>query len=167
MAGWFKTLLSPITDVVKKPIEQWGERKKIKVEAESEVIKLNAQTKVAKAATQLRMAEKGQIIDSDYDKRAQEGMKHTLMDEILTFILIFPIILLFLSAVFPTVINQVAVIAAVSALSKFPIWYMALICGVYASYLGLRWVVKPLLGAILGFFGKSKTLKITDSGKDM
>lgn len=143
MAWW--NILAPITNLISKPLEQWGERKRIKVEAKMEVEKLHATAIVEKAKADVELIKQGKETEADWDARAQEQMKFSKKDEILMFILFFPVVLLFLSAFFVNTAFQERVIKSVKALDQFPLWYVVLLCGIVAAVFGLRWLVAPLV----------------------
>lgn len=146
--AWYDIILSPISaiaEVIKEPIKQWGERKAIKVQAEMDVKRIEAESLVAKAKTQLALAENGQKIEADWDSHAQEQMRFSWKDEFLTAVLIFPIVLMFISALIGSDELLDRTIKAVKALDQFPYWYIILIFGIIASTFGLRWLIAPLV----------------------
>ena len=137
--------IKAVGGIVLEPIKGWQARKTIKVTAQTEVEKLNAQASVENAKAKVEMAKNGQIIEADWDTRAQEQMKFSKKDEILMFIIFFPVVLLFLSAFFPNPAFQERVIRSVNALEEFPLWYVVLLLGIVAAVFGLRWLIAPLV----------------------
>ncbi|MCP3942941.1 MAG: hypothetical protein GY710_15845 [Desulfobacteraceae bacterium] len=149
---WVTTISKAIDEVfglVKEPIVEWQKRKTIKVQADTEVAKLYAVATVEKAKAIVAMAKNGQVIDADWDTRAQEQAKFSWKDEALLLLLFSPVGVLFLSAFFP-VKYQAQIIAAVKALEEFPTWYVVMLLGIVASVFGLRWLIGPLVQKILG-----------------
>jgi cation transport ATPase len=137
-------LFSGITDIVKEPIKGWQERKTLKAKTDSEVARIEANARVADAQTRLEMAKRGQQITADWDARAQEQAKYSWKDEALMLILFFPVMMLFLSAFLPEGFQD-RIIASVTALEKFPQWYVVMLLGIVASVFGLRWLIMPLV----------------------
>lgn len=142
--AWWSAILGPIGELIGTPIKQWGERKKIKVEAKMEVEKLRAAASVESAKAVVELARSGQKIEADWDGRAQEQMKFSWKDEALMIILFFPVVLLFLSVFFEEAFQQ-KVIKSVNALEQFPEWYIILLCGIVAAIFGLRWLIAPII----------------------
>ncbi|MCP4341272.1 MAG: hypothetical protein GY799_20905 [Desulfobulbaceae bacterium] len=163
---WWNAILAPVTNLISKPLEQYGERKAIKLRSETKVHELEAEAQVKTAEVTLEMAKTGQIIQSDWDARAQDNMKRTWMDEIIAVTFLFPIWVIWGGVLWefvtvPGTVISVAMIGAVSALAALPLWYVCLVCGVAAAYLGLRWLVQPLVQGLTGNFGKTNpTMKL-------
>ncbi|MCP3944522.1 MAG: hypothetical protein GY710_24010 [Desulfobacteraceae bacterium] len=144
---WVKAISKTIDGVfslVKEPIKGWQERKTIKVQADTEVAKLHAKASVAKANAIVTMAQNGQVIEADWDSKAQEQAKFSWKDEALMLLLFSPVFFLFLSAFLPAE-YQTKIIGAVNALNEFPTWYVVMLLGIVASVFGLRWLIGPLV----------------------
>lgn len=147
MPAWMTAIsgaVSGAVEIIKEPVKQWQERKTIKAQAAIEVEKLYAQAAVEKARAVVEMAKSGQMIESDWDARAQEQSKFSWKDEVLMLVLFSPVVALFLSAFFPGDL-QGQIIDAVAALEEFPMWYVVMLLGIVASTFGLRWLVAPLV----------------------
>ncbi len=145
--AWYTALtgfFNGAVDIIKEPVKGWQERKTLKIKTENKVAELNAEAKVAKANAMVEMAKKGQAIEADWDARAQEQAKFSWKDEALMLLLFFPVAVLFISAFLPAE-YQTQIIGAVSALNKFPEWYVVMLMGIVASVFGLRWLIAPLV----------------------
>ncbi|MDD9304372.1 MAG: hypothetical protein HUK40_19320 [Desulfobacter sp.] len=145
--AWYSALtglFSGAVDLVKEPIKGWQERKTIKAKAAIDIAKLNAKAGVTKAEAMVEMAKNGQAIEADWDARAQEQAKFSWKDEVLMLLLFFPVGVLFASAFLPAKFQD-QIIEAVTALEKFPTWYVVMLLGIVASVFGLRWLIGPLV----------------------
>ncbi len=136
-----KETVGGVFDLAKAPIEGWQERKTLKVQTDNEIRKIDANTRNKRADAQIEMAKNGQVIEADYDARAQDNMKHTWKDEYLVVLLFLPVLMLFISPLlmdwFPNFQNLV--IGSVKALDEFPSWYTFLLTGIVIATFGLRW----------------------------
>lgn len=145
--AWYKALsnaASGVVEIIKAPVKGWQERKTIRAKADMDVAVKEAEAKVAQAQTKIEMAKKGQVIEADWDSRAQEQAKFSWKDEALMLLLFFPVGVLFASAFLPSR-YQTQIITAVKALNQFPTWYVVMLLGIVASVFGLRWLIGPLV----------------------
>ncbi len=145
--GWvtaIKESVQGVFSLAKAPIEGWQKRKTIKAQAETDIAKLHAEAEVTQAQAMVEMAKKGQLIEADWDTRAQEQAKFSWKDEALLLLLFFPVGVLFISAFLPEK-YQYQIIEAVKALEQFPTWYVVMRLGIVASVFGLRWLIGPLV----------------------
>jgi len=142
-------IFSGLTDIVKEPLVEWQKRKTVRVTAEMEVEKILAEAEIEKARTKLELAKSGQIIEADWDARAQEAMKFSLKDEALLLIIYSPVVMLFIS-IFVSDEFQQRVIQSVQALNDFPNWYKITLMGIIASVFGLRWLIAPVVQRFKG-----------------
>jgi len=143
MAWW--NFLAPVVDLVKEPIKGWQERKTIKVAGALEVAKLKVQSNIAVANAKVEMAKTGQTIQADWDTVAQADMKKSWKDEVLMFIIFFPVITMFLAAVIGNDAMIDRMIKTVNALGEFPMWYQVTMLGIIAAVFGLRWLIEPVV----------------------
>lgn len=136
--GWFSEFLSPITDLVKVPLEGYEARKTLKVEQEGKELDRQHEITIKKLDISEKLAEKGIQIEADWDTNAQNDAKTSWKDEYLMMIFSFPLILAFVPY------TQDAVLKGFDVLSKTPDWYMILVLGIVASVFGLRWLVSSI-----------------------
>ena len=158
---WWTTLSAPFTaviDLIKEPLKGWQERKKIKITADMEVAKLEAEAKVKTAEAKVELAKTGQMIESDWDRRAQEQMTRSWKDEVLMILLFSPVAVLFGAALLGKKLVMDRIIEAVNALNEFPYWYVVMLLGIVASVFALRWLVAPLIAK--GLAAKQNETKI-------
>jgi hypothetical protein len=154
----FWSLFNPVEavksliELARKPIDGWQERKTLKAVTQAEVDKLEAQAIVEKAKASVELAKTGQIIESDWDKRAQEQMTRSWKDEVLMLLLFLPVAVMFMAAIFGNDALIDRMIKVVKALEEFPVWYVVILLGIVASVFALRWLVAPL---VAGRFGKA------------
>ena len=115
-------MLGSLAGLVLRPLTSWMERrgrlKEARLEAEI--------TRLAKAAE----------AEVSYDVEAQRQRRHTLLDEVLAFVLLAP----FVAGFWPDPDVQTAIAQGWQSLALAPWWYQALILGVYAATFGLRWL---------------------------
>ena len=140
--SWWNMLLEPLTNLVSKPIEQWGDRKKIKLEAKMKIKQLELAAVVRRADAQIAMAQAGQLVEADWDARAQEQMKFSWKDEVLMLIIVAP----FIGSFIPKI--QDYVFKGWTYIDKAPEWYMVCFIGIYAAVFGLRWLVAPMVNKL-------------------
>ena len=133
--SWFKEILSPITDIVKAPLEEWQKRKTLKVELDSKEKDRQHEINLKKIDVATELAKQGMQIEANWDTNAQQDMKTSWKDEYLTILFSLPLILAF----FPQ--TQETVLKGFETLDKTPEWYMFLVMGIVAGVFGLRWLV--------------------------
>ena len=133
--GWFSEILSPITDIVKAPIEEWQKRKTLEVELSAKEKDRQHELNLKKVDVATELAKQGMQIEANWDTNAQQDMKTSWKDEYLTILFSVPLILAF----FPQ--TQEAVLKGFETLNKTPEWYMMLVTGIVAGVFGLRWLV--------------------------
>lgn len=133
--SWFKEILSPITDIVKAPLEEWQKRKTLKVELDAKEKDRQHEINLKKIDVATELAKQGMQIEANWDTNAQQDMKTSWKDEYLTILFSVPLILAF----FPQ--TQEAVLKGFETLAKTPEWYMFLVMGIVAGVFGLRWLV--------------------------
>lgn len=148
--SWWNALIAPITNLVSKPLEQWGDRKKVKLEAKFKIEQLKFAAVVRRAEADIEMAKAGQKIEGDWDARAQEQMKFSWKDEVLLLIIVSPFVGSFIPGI------QGYVDKGWGYVAKAPEWYMVAFLGVYAAVFGLRWLVAPLVNKLTK--GKSNAI---------
>jgi uncharacterized membrane protein len=144
MMTWWKELVGGAFGIIKEPVVEWQKRKTVKLKARMEVEKLLAEAEIEKARAKVEMAKNNQLIEADWDARAQEQAKFSFKDEILMLVLFSPVGILFVSAFMPEGF-QIRIIEGVNALDQFPTWYVVLLIGITASVFGLRWLVTPVV----------------------
>lgn len=148
-ATWVKAGAEVVAGVIKEPLNEWQKRKTVKAQAKADLERIGAETDKAVALGKLEAAKQGQVIESDWDMRAQEQAKNSWKDEFLMILLFFPVGALFVcSMFFPERVENV--IRAVTALNKFPVWYQIILWGVIAFVFGLRWLIQPLVNKFGG-----------------
>ena len=140
--------IKPVVDLVTIPLKGINERSKLKIETKMTVAKITAETGLAVAKSQLRLAEKGQQTTANYDMEVLKQKKFTIMDELITIIIWSPVVSIILAGIYEgykagTMLTSVT--AATTSLGLLPFWLIVLVCGSAASYLGLRYLIEPLL----------------------
>jgi len=140
MAGFFDFLTGgagAIIETIAKPFTIAQEKKK-------EVALLNKEIEKIEANAKLEAARQGAITTSDWDKTALDNSSKSWKDEVLMFLMYFPVAALFFTSMFmPEKVVDVKL--AVSSLEDFPFWYQILLWGILAHVFGLRWLVEPLV----------------------
>lgn len=137
--GWFSEFISPITDIIKIPLEGYEARKTLKVELEAKELDRLHEINLKKLDTASKLAEKGLQVEADWDTSAQQDMKTSWKDEYLMILFSVPLILSFLPY------TQQAVLKGFETLEKTPDWYMMLVVGIVSAVFGLRWLVSRRL----------------------
>jgi hypothetical protein len=132
----WKIITSALTSLVAKPIEQWQERKTLKVAQKFELLKLEHETKKAKANSMLEMAKQGQAQDYDLDKLAMKNMQNSWKDELVLIVFLTPMILAFIPNASEYALQGFKII------EKMPSWYVAIIIGMVVVIYGLRGLLK-------------------------
>jgi hypothetical protein len=132
----WKIITSALTSLVGKPIEQWQERKTLKVAQKFELLKLEHETKKAKANSMLEMAKQGQAQDYDLDKLAMKNMQNSWKDELVLIVFLTPMILAFIPNASEYALQGFKII------EKMPSWYVAIIIGMVVVIYGLRGLLK-------------------------
>ncbi len=153
--AWFSALnpitaIKAIADVIKEPIKGWQDRKTAKVAAKIVIQKIQADTKKATAESKLELAKQGVQIQGDWDARAQEQMKTSWKDEALMLVLFFPVVVMFIAAVFASDAMIERMIRVVKSLEEFPSWYVIMLLGIVAAVYGLRWLIQPVVTKMQG-----------------
>lgn len=153
--AWFSALnpitaIKAIADVIKEPIKGWQDRKTAKVAAKIVIQKIQADTKKATAESKLELAKQGVQIQGDWDARAQEQMKTSWKDEALMLVLFFPVVVMFIAAVFAGDAMIERMIRVVKSLEEFPSWYVIMLLGIVAAVYGLRWLIQPVVTKMQG-----------------
>lgn len=128
-----------LTSLVAKPIEQWQERKTLKVTQEFELLKIEHETKKAKANALLKMAATGKQQDYDLDKLAMQNMNKSFKDELVLIVFLVPMILAFIPDY-----AQYA-LAGFKIIAQMPHWYVGIIIGMVVVIYGLRGLLKTYL----------------------
>ena len=135
-------IVESVTGLVSKPLEQWGDRKKVKLEGKLKIEQLKLTAIVRRSEAEIEKAKAGLIIESDWDARAQEQMKFSWKDEVLMLILVAP----FVGSFLPNIQDYVSV--GWEYIDGAPEWYMVCFIGIYAAVFGLRWLVTPLVNKL-------------------
>jgi len=128
-----------LTSLVAKPIEQWQERKTLKVTQKFELLKIEHDTKKAKANALLKMAATGKQQDYDLDKLAMQNMNKSFKDELVLIVFLVPMILAFIPDY-----AQYA-LAGFKIIAQMPHWYVGIIIGMVVVIYGLRGLLKTYL----------------------
>jgi len=146
--AWFTGVvgvISGIADVVKVPLQGWQDRKTKKVESANRIAEKDMEVRIAIADAKIERAKTGQLVEADWDSKAQDDMKRSWKDEFLMCLLFSPVIMLFGSAFLGNNTFQTRVINAVKALEQFPMWYVVMLLGIVSAVYGLRWLIGPLV----------------------
>ena len=140
---WDK-IVGGLTSIIAKPIEQWQERKTLKVQQKFELLKIEHETKKAKANALLAMASQEKQQDYDLDKLAMQNMEKTWKDELVLIVFLLPMILAFIPNCAEYALQGFKII------EQMPSWYVAIIIGMVVVIYGLRGLLKTYLqrGAI-------------------
>ena len=138
--GWLEKLnpLGFITDIVKAPLEEWQKRKTIKVENEEKRLQREHEIRLKKIDVNLELAKQGMQIEADWDRAAQEDMKHTWKDEYFAILFSIPLIASFVPQL------QEHMLRGFEILDKTPDWYKWLIIGIVVATFGLRWMFNKI-----------------------
>jgi len=139
VGGAVKTVGTVFNNIFGKPIADWSARKTIKSNALIKIAQTRADAEVQTAIMQLEMVKAGQIIEADYDQRAQDNMKYTWKDEVLLIIHFAPVVMCFVPDL------QEYASKGFEILDDFPMWFKVIVIGIDASVFGLRWVVAPII----------------------
>jgi hypothetical protein len=113
--------------------------KQIKQQSTMKIAELNAEAAMLTAQSGVELAKKGQQIQADYDKRAQQSMRTSWKDEYLLVLGLMPVIMCFIPG-FQEIAKQ-----GFQIINELPYWYRILIWGMYASVFGLRWLIEPMV----------------------
>ena len=135
----FKGMSGALTSLIAKPIEQWQERKTLKVQQKFELIKIEHETQKAKANALLEMAKQGQSQDYDLDKLAMQNMNKSFKDELVLIVFLMPMILAFV----PSYAEYA--LAGFNIIGQMPHWYVGIIIGMVVVIYGLRGLLKAYL----------------------
>jgi len=135
----FNTILSSLFGFIARPIEQWGDRKKLELEQAGEIAKKEHEMQLKVIDVKMQMLLNGQAIDADLDKASVEDMKTSWKDEFLLIIFIIPMMMAF----HPYTANFA--LEGFNVIEQMPNWYMLLIVGMVVTIYGMRGLVKAWL----------------------
>lgn len=135
----WNVITGALTSLIAKPIEQWQERKTLKVAQKFELLKIEHETKKAKATALLEMAKQGQSQDYDLDKISMQNMAKSFKDELVLIVFLVPMILAFIPEY-----AQYA-LAGFKIIAQMPPWYVGIIIGMVVVIYGLRGLLKAYL----------------------
>lgn len=133
------SIISGLFGIITKPIEQWGDRKKLELEQAGEIARREHEMQLKVIDVKMQMLLDGQVIDSDLDKLSVEDMRTSWKDEFILIVFIIPMMMAFHPFTAEVALRGFEVIA------QMPDWYMLLIVGMVITIYGMRGLVKSWL----------------------
>lgn len=135
----WSSIISGLFGIITKPIEQWGDRKKLELEQAGEIARKEHEMQLKVIDVKMQMLLNGQVIDSDLDKLSVEDMRTSWKDEFILIVFIIPMMMAFHPVTAEIALRGFEVIA------QMPDWYMLLIVGMVITIYGMRGLVKSWL----------------------
>ncbi len=123
-------------------IKAYGSYKQEKLRMKSEEAHREHELRVLKHSADIAKIERGETIVKDYDELAMKLSEKTLVDDLLIGLIFSATVMLFIPSLAPYAI------AGFAELGKIPVVYQAIIVGIFASKIGLRWIIQPLVSTI-------------------
>jgi hypothetical protein len=134
VGDFFKAIMQPVTTYV----EGREKRKLEEIQNEDKMAEREHEARLKKIDVAFELAKNGQKIEADWDTNAQNNMKYTWKDEWFVILFSTPLILAFIPATQPYVLN------GFDALAKTPEWYRWLLAGIVVATFGLRWMFSKI-----------------------
>ena len=138
--GFLGEIVKPIAKPVVKVFQTDAETRKIKVEGSHKIEKAKIDLKVAKLAAKVEKEKRQSENDLSYDMQVLKNRRETIADEAI----IFGFILIMVLTFYPNTQSYMAL--GWKALNDAPWWFEFGIIGILVSTLGLKDVLRTLLG---------------------